>query len=160
VEDEGRRDDRLRQPSLGRGGGRRGSRSLDGRAAQIQSTHLNPSASDDHHSPAGRRHRDLDRSLRFPPIVEGVMTAPELSAPGPANIAHVQKNGEKWTLVLVKDLRHSPEKVWQALTAPAQLREWAPFDADRSLGAVGTTVKLTTVVAPTPQVSETRVTRA
>src|SRR2546426_8110832 len=24
-------------------------------------------------------------------------------------------------------------KVWQALTDPAQLREWAPFDADRSL---------------------------
>jgi uncharacterized protein YndB with AHSA1/START domain len=59
----------------------------------------------------------------------------------------------------VRDLRHPPEKVWAALTDPAQLREWAPFDADRSLGAVGS-VKLTTVGAPTPQVSETRVTRA
>ena len=39
-------------------------------------------------------------------------------------------------------------------------REWAPFEADGSLGTVGTTVKLTTVGAPTPQVSETRVTRA
>ena len=40
------------------------------------------------------------------------------------------------------------------------VREWAPFEADGSLGTVGTTVKLTTVGAPTPQVSETTVTRA
>ncbi len=85
--------------------------------------------------------------------------------PGPANLARVQKdrgqNGEeKWTLVLVRELRHSPEKVWQALTDPAQLREWAPFDADGSLGTVGATVKLTTVAAPRLNVSEARVTRA
>lgn len=80
--------------------------------------------------------------------------------PGPASAAQVRKDGENWTLLLVRELRHSPEKVWQALTDPAHLREWAPFDADGSLGNVGTTVKLTTVGAPTPQVSETRVTRA
>ena len=80
--------------------------------------------------------------------------------PGPARGAQVRKDGEKWTLILVRDLRHSPEKVWQALTDPAQLREWAPFDADGSLGTVGTTVKLTTVGAPTPHVTETTVTRA
>ena len=88
------------------------------------------------------------------------MTVREQYTPGPANMAKVQKDGEKWTLVLVKELRHSPEKVWQALTDPAQLREWAPFDADASLGTVGTTVKLTTVGAPTPHVTETTVTRA
>ncbi len=80
--------------------------------------------------------------------------------PGPANLARIQKdrgqNGEeKWTLVLVRELRHSPEKVWQALTDPAQLREWAPFEADGNLGAVGSTVRLTTVAAPKAQVSET-----
>jgi uncharacterized protein YndB with AHSA1/START domain len=75
--------------------------------------------------------------------------------PGPARGARVHKQGEKWTLILVRELRHSPEKVWQALTDPAQLREWAPFDADRSLGAVGTTVKLSTI--GTPQVAETTV---
>ena len=80
--------------------------------------------------------------------------------PGPASGAEVRKEGEKWTLILVRELRHSPEKVWQALTDPAHLREWAPFDADGSLGTVGTTVKLTTLRAPKPQVSETRVTRA
>ena len=68
-------------------------------------------------------------------------------------------DGEKWTLILVRELRHSPEEVWQALTDPVHLREWAPFDADRSLGTVGT-VKLTTVGTPAPQVEVTRVTRA
>jgi hypothetical protein len=69
----------------------------------------------------------------------------------------VRKDGEKWTLILVRELRHSPEKVWQALTDPAHLREWAPFEADGSLGAVGT-VNLTW--AGTPQALATRVTRA
>ncbi|WP_321471956.1 SRPBCC family protein [uncultured Paludibaculum sp.] len=84
----------------------------------------------------------------------------EQYTPGPANGARVQKDGEKWTLVLVRELRHSPEKVWKALTEPEHLREWAPFDADRSLGTAGTTVQLTTVGAPTTMVSETKVTRA
>jgi len=88
------------------------------------------------------------------------MDARDQYTPGPANMARVQKDGEKWTLVLVKELRHPPEKVWQALTDPAHLRDWAPFEADGNLGTVGSTVKLTTVGAPTPQVSETRVTRA
>ena len=80
--------------------------------------------------------------------------------PGPASGAIVEKDGENWTLVLVRELRHPPQNVWQALTDPAQLREWAPFDADRSLGTAGTTVKLTTVGAPMPNVSEATVKRA
>ncbi len=86
------------------------------------------------------------------------MTGREQYTPGPASVAQVRKDGAKWTLVLVREMRHSPEKVWRALTDPAQLREWAPFDSDGSLGAVGTTVKLTTVGAP--RVTETTVTRA
>ena len=88
------------------------------------------------------------------------MNARAQYAPGPAGGAQVRKEAEQWTLILVRELRHPQEKVWQALTDPAHLREWAPFEADASLGAVGTTVKLTTVGAPTPQVSETTVTRA
>jgi len=80
--------------------------------------------------------------------------------PGPATGAEVRKNGENWTLVLVRELRHPPEKVWKALTDPTSLREWAPFDADKNLGTVGSTVKLTTVGAPKPHVSETKVKRA
>jgi uncharacterized protein YndB with AHSA1/START domain len=80
--------------------------------------------------------------------------------PGPATGARIHKQEDQWTLVLVRELRHPPEKVWQALTDPAQLREWAPFDADGNLGSAGTRVTLTTVGAPTPQVAETTVTRA
>jgi uncharacterized protein YndB with AHSA1/START domain len=39
--------------------------------------------------------------------------------------------------VFVRVLPHAPHKVWSALTDPAQLREWAPFDADRDLGTTG-----------------------
>jgi uncharacterized protein YndB with AHSA1/START domain len=77
------------------------------------------------------------------------MTDREQYAPGPASGAQVRKDGEKWTLILVRELRHSPERVWQALTDPAHVREWAPFDADGNLGAVGTTVSLTWVGTPT-----------
>ncbi len=78
------------------------------------------------------------------------MTDREQYTPGPASGAQIRMDGEKWTLLLVRELRHSPEKVWQALTDPAHLREWAPFEAEGSLGTVGSTVKLTTVGAPTP----------
>lgn len=80
--------------------------------------------------------------------------------PGPASGAHIQKDGAKWTLVLVRELRHSREKVWQALTDPKHLHEWAPFDADGSLAEAGARVKLTTVGAPTPHVTETEVLQA
>jgi hypothetical protein len=78
--------------------------------------------------------------------------------PGPASGAQIRKDGEKWTLILVRELRHAPEKVWQALTDPAHLREWAPFDADGSLGTVGAAVNLTWVGTGRAQI--TTVTRA
>jgi uncharacterized protein YndB with AHSA1/START domain len=91
------------------------------------------------------------------------MTDRDHYTPGPAHGAQIRKtqtNEDQWTLILVRELRHSPEKVWQALTDPAHLREWAPFDADGNLGTAGTTVKLTTVAAPKLHVTETTVTRA
>jgi hypothetical protein len=84
------------------------------------------------------------------------MTDRDRYTPGPASGAQVRKDGEKWTLILVRELRHAPEKVWQALTDPAQLREWAPFEIDGSLDTVGT-VNLTWVGTPTRM--ETKVTR-
>ena len=66
------------------------------------------------------------------------MSSGEPYAPGAAFGAEVQKDGEKWTLALVRELRHPPAMVWQALTDPEHLREWAPFDSDRNLGNVGT----------------------
>jgi uncharacterized protein YndB with AHSA1/START domain len=88
------------------------------------------------------------------------MTNRDQYTPGRASAEVRKEEGPNWTLVLVRELRHAPQKVWQALIEPAQLREWAPFDADRSLGAAGTTVKLTTVGAPSPHVTETTITRA
>src|SRR3954462_15050964 len=91
------------------------------------------------------------------------MTDLEQYTPSPAYGAQIKKDGpdkSKWTLILVRELRHSPEKVWEALTDPAHLREWAPFDADQNLGNVGTRAKLTAIGAPKQNVSETIVTRA
>ena len=52
------------------------------------------------------------------------MTEREQYIPGPATGAQVRKDDkDKWTLILVRELRHSPEKVWAAMTDPAQLRE-------------------------------------
>jgi uncharacterized protein YndB with AHSA1/START domain len=48
---------------------------------------------------------------------------------------HPETDG--WTLVFVRELRHPPEKVWAALTEPAQVAEWAPFTTDRDLGSPG-----------------------
>jgi uncharacterized protein YndB with AHSA1/START domain len=87
------------------------------------------------------------------------MTNREKYVPGPAAAAKIQRGGERWTLILVRTLRHPPAMVWRALTDPAHLSEWAPFDADRSLDSVGP-VKLTTVGTPTPHVSESTVKRA
>jgi uncharacterized protein YndB with AHSA1/START domain len=87
------------------------------------------------------------------------MSSRDQYMPGAAFGAEVRKDADRWTLVLVRDLRHPPAKVWKALTEPEHLRQWAPFDSDRSLGAVGT-AKLSTVGAPTPQVSDTQVRRA
>jgi hypothetical protein len=77
--------------------------------------------------------------------------------PSPIRGVGVEKGGDKWTLILVRELRHAPEKVWEALTDPAHLREWAPFIVDAHLGAVGK-VNLTWVANPTP--IETKITRA
>ena len=79
-------------------------------------------------------------------------------SPGSVSGAQVRKDGEKWTLILVRELHHPPGKVWQALTEPVHLREWAPFDADGELGSTGSRVKLTWV--GTPNSIETTVTRA
>lgn len=86
------------------------------------------------------------------------MTEQVQYVPGPASVAQVRKEGDKWTLILVRELRHSREKVWQALTDPVHLREWAPFVVDGYLGTVGSKVNLTWVGNPAPQ--QTKVTRA
>ncbi len=56
---------------------------------------------------------------------------------GPLSVVACRADGGRWTLVFVRDLRHPPEKVWAALTDPAELGEWAPFTTDRNLATVG-----------------------
>ena len=57
--------------------------------------------------------------------------------PGPPADAHVVTGADTWTLIFVRELRHPPATVWQALTDPAQLDQWAPFRADRDLATPG-----------------------
>ncbi|MDB4908017.1 MAG: polyketide cyclase [Gemmatimonadetes bacterium] len=87
------------------------------------------------------------------------MSSRDAYSPGTAQGAEVLKDGEKWTLVLVRELHHPPSKVWRALTERDQLHEWAPFDADRDLDSPGP-LKLSTVGAPVTQVSDSIVKRA
>jgi uncharacterized protein YndB with AHSA1/START domain len=56
---------------------------------------------------------------------------------GPLADVGYRPNGDQWTLVFTRELRHSPPKVWASLTEPEQLRAWAPYTADRNLGSVG-----------------------
>ena len=89
------------------------------------------------------------------------MTSRAEYTPGPPSGVTVHKiEGPNWELVLVRELHHPPEKVWKALTNPADLREWAPFDADKSLGHAGNKVNLTTIGAPQEMITETTVTKA
>jgi hypothetical protein len=93
-----------------------------------------------------------------------MMTDHDQYIPGPAYGAQVNKDAAgrddiaKWTLILVREIPHSPEKVWQALTEASQLQEWAPFVVDGNLDTAGNEVKLTWVGNPNP--IDTRVTRA
>ena len=81
--------------------------------------------------------------------------------PGPPVGVQIHKSEAlNWELVVVRELRHSPEKVWLAITDPEHLREWAPFDADKNLSTAGASVKLTTVNSPQPFITETRIMRA
>ena len=56
---------------------------------------------------------------------------------GPVGDATVRPAGDAWTLIFVRDLKHPQTVVWQALTDPAELDQWAPFAADRDLAAPG-----------------------
>jgi uncharacterized protein YndB with AHSA1/START domain len=89
------------------------------------------------------------------------MNARDQYVPGPPVGVQIHKSEAlNWELVVVRELRHSPEKVWLAITDPEHLREWAPFDADKSLATAGVNVKLTTVNAPQTHITETRIMRA
>lgn len=43
----------------------------------------------------------------------------------------------RWTVILTRELSHPVQRVWAALTEPAQLQQWAPFVSDRNLTETG-----------------------
>ena len=56
---------------------------------------------------------------------------------GPPADASVVPDGDGWTLIFIRELKHPPAAVWRALVDPAEVGQWAPFAADRDLATVG-----------------------
>lgn len=79
--------------------------------------------------------------------------------PGPLSDTSYHADGDRWTLVFIRDLRHPPAKVWAALTEPSEVGEWAPYTVDQSLGAPGE-VTLTMIDGETAQDMPATVVRA
>ncbi len=59
---------------------------------------------------------------------------------GVARDARLEGEREPWTLVFIREFRQPPVTVWEALTDPAELDQWAPFVPARNLDATGATV--------------------
>ncbi|MFC8045452.1 SRPBCC family protein [Nocardia sp. NPDC057353] len=57
--------------------------------------------------------------------------------PGPIRPAEVTRSGDRWALIFTRDFPQPPAAVWAALTEPDELRQWAPYTADRPLTATG-----------------------
>lgn len=66
-----------------------------------------------------------------------MMTNRNTFDPGPLLEVDSRASDDRWTLILVRDLRHPPATVWAALTEPEQLAAWSPYTADRNLGTPG-----------------------
>ncbi|WIM93854.1 SRPBCC family protein [Actinoplanes oblitus] len=56
---------------------------------------------------------------------------------GPLTEASVVADGDRWTLIFIRELRQPPEQVWPALVDPDRLDRWAPFTASRPLTETG-----------------------
>lgn len=59
----------------------------------------------------------------------------DIKIKGPTNdtdrLGRGRREGGQISLRYVRELRHSPEKVWAALTESEQLRAWMPIDLGR-----------------------------
>jgi uncharacterized protein YndB with AHSA1/START domain len=54
-----------------------------------------------------------------------------------ADFGELDRSGQAWRLRFVRQLAHTPERVWRALTEPAELEAWFPstIDGERASGA-------------------------
>ncbi|WP_216895531.1 SRPBCC family protein [Nocardia alni] len=57
--------------------------------------------------------------------------------PSPLHPVELVDDGGQWSLVFTREFPQGLDSIWSALTEPEELREWAPFTADRSLTALG-----------------------
>jgi uncharacterized protein YndB with AHSA1/START domain len=78
--------------------------------------------------------------------------------PSPLATAEYRADGDRWTLIFTRELRHPPEKVWAALTEADQVGAWAPFVTERDLDEPGDTT-LTMVDGDTREPMPASVTR-
>jgi uncharacterized protein YndB with AHSA1/START domain len=76
----------------------------------------------------------------------------------PAEVRAEAADDGRWTLVFVRDFPHPPEKVWAALTEADQIKQWAPYDADRDLTGPGAAT-LTMIDGQTAKAMAAEVTR-
>ncbi len=56
---------------------------------------------------------------------------------GPLADVSCEADGDRWTLVFVRDFHQQPDTVWAALTDPTKLAAWSPYTVSRDLGATG-----------------------
>jgi uncharacterized protein YndB with AHSA1/START domain len=59
------------------------------------------------------------------------------SAVAETDLGELDRSGSAWRLRFVRTLAHSPERVWRALTEPAELEAWFPttIEGERTAGA-------------------------
>ncbi len=58
--------------------------------------------------------------------------------------------GQRWTLLVDREMAHPPHQVWAALTVKEKVQRWAPYAPDRSLDAEGP-LRLATVNSAPPE---------
>jgi len=65
--------------------------------------------------------------------VDNVIAA-EINVPLDVTLA---RSDERWTLVIRRQFRQAPERIWEMLTEPDQLARWSPVVPDRPLTLPG-----------------------
>lgn len=73
----------------------------------------------------------------------------------PAQVS-CEKSDGKSTLIFIRQISHSPAKVWSALTEAEKLPKWNPFKPDRNLTEPGP-VTLRMIDGSTPEIYESEV---
>lgn len=75
--------------------------------------------------------------------------------PGPAQDVELVTENGRWALVFRRRFAQPPTQVWDALTEPDRLAQWAPFTADRPLRHPGPVTLLVTDQPDVPPIAAT-----